>query len=118
MNQQQEQTTILSIFKGFPAYAFNYVIGLALAVISDVTLTSLALGSAFLGYATTPWAGLALFFLTHTLIKIVNALNGAIIQQGRMVASSGAQLAQVFTTQAEAVPKPQLDPVQDPPAGS
>lgn len=117
MNQKQEQT-ISSLFKEFPAYVFNYGVGLVLAILSDVTLTSLALGSFFFGYATTPWAGLALFFLTHTFIKIVNALNGAIIQQGRMVASSGAQLAQVFTTQTEVVPRPLPDPVQDPPTGA
>lgn len=117
MNQIQHPT-VLSIVAGAPAYLFNYLFGLALATISDVTLTSLALGSVFLGYATTTWAGLATFFLVHTAIKIVNALNGAIVQQGRMVASSGAQLASVFTQQAAATPKPDLDPVQDPPAGA
>jgi hypothetical protein len=117
MTQTQEQT-VLSVFKDFPAYVFNYAFGLVIAIISDITLTSLAVGSTFLGFATTPWAGLAVFFLVHTFIKIVNALNGAIVQQGRLVASSGVQLAQVFTTQAAAAPRPALDPVQDPPAGA
>ena len=113
-----KEQTILSIFKDFPGYTFNYLFGLLLAIISDVTTTSLALGSLSLGYATVPWVGFAIFFLGHTGIKIVNAVNGAIVQQGRMVASSGAQLAQVFNTQAEAVPKPSLDPVQDTPTGA
>ena len=112
MSQTQEQT-ILSIFKEFPAYVFNYTFGLVLAILSEITLTSLALGSFFLGYATTPWAGFAIFFLAHTVIKIVNALNGAIVQQGRLVANSGTQLAKVFGDQAAAAAKPSLDPVQD-----
>jgi hypothetical protein len=111
VTQTQQNPTALSLIATAPAYLYYYLFGLALATISDVTLTSLALGSFFLGYATTPWAGLALFFLTHTFIKIVNALNGAIIQQGRLVASSGAQLAQVFTTQAKGVSGPDVDPV-------
>jgi hypothetical protein len=118
VTQTQQNPTVLSLIASAPAYLFNYLFGLALATISDVTLTSLALGSLFLGYATTPWAGFATFFLIHTLIKIVNALNGAIVQQGRMVASSGTQLANVFMTQASAMPKPDLDPVQDPPTGA
>jgi hypothetical protein len=105
-----KEQTIFSIFKEFPVYVFNYSFGLILAILSDVTLTSLALGSFFLGYATIPWVGFAVFFLGHTGIKIVNALNGAIVQQGRLVAHSGAQLAQVFNTQTEAISKPSLDP--------
>ena len=109
MKAQKEQT-ILSIFTNFPAYAFNYGFGLVLAILSDITLTSMFLGSFFLGFATTPWIGLAVFFLAHTILKGINALNGAIVQQGRLVAQSGIQLAQVFTSQAEAAPKPSLDP--------
>jgi hypothetical protein len=105
-----KEQTILSIFKSFPAYVFNYGFGLVLAILSDITLTSMALGSFFLGWATTPIAGLAVFFLSHAALKGLNALNGAIVQQGRMVAHSGRQLAEVFTVQAEATPKSSLDP--------
>lgn len=113
MSQPQEQQTILSIFTSLPRYAFKYVTGLALAVLSEITMTSLALGSFFLGYTTTPWVGLAIFFLVHTGIKIVNAITGALVQSGHIVAQSGLQLAQVFTAQVEAAPKPALDTVQD-----
>ena len=54
MSDTQEQT-VLSVFTGFPAYLFNYVFGFVLAVASDITLTSLAVGSAALGLATTFW---------------------------------------------------------------
>lgn len=117
MSQPQEQT-ILSIFTNLPRYLFKYATGLGLAVLSEITMTSLAFASFFLGYATTPWAGLAVFFLVHTGIKIVNAITGALVQSGRIVAQSGLQLAQVFTTQAEATPKPALDTVQGKAAGS
>lgn len=115
---QTKAPSILSLIFGFPAYAFNYLAGLALAIVSDITLTSLALGCFFLALASNAWVGLAAFFLVHTLIKIVNALNGAIVQQGRMIATSGTQLAQVFMSQAEAAPKPLLDPVQDQSTGA
>lgn len=117
MNQQERQT-ILSIFTKFPLYLFKYVTGLGLAVLSEITMTSLALSSFFLGYTTTPWIGLAVFFLVHTGIKIVNAITGALVQSGHIVAQSGLQLAQVFTTQVEEAPKPAFDTVQGIAAGS
>jgi hypothetical protein len=104
-----KEQTIFSIFTNFPVYVFNYGFGLVFAILSDITLTSMFLGSFFLGFATTPWVGLAVFFLAHAILKGINALNGAIVQQGRLVAQSGIQLAQVFTSQAEAVSKPSLD---------
>jgi hypothetical protein len=116
MSQSQEQT-ILSIFTKLPNYLLNYLTGLGLSALSEITMTSLALGSIFLGYATNPWIGLAVFFLIHTGIKIVNAITGALVQSGHIVAQSGLQLAQVFTAQIETAPKPALDTVQDIPAG-
>lgn len=119
MSQKQEQT-VLSIFTNLPRYLFQYVGGLGLATLSEITMTSLALGSIALGYATSPWVGLAAFFLIHTGIKIVNAITGALVQAGHIVAQSGMQLAQIFATQAEAAPKPALDtiPLQDIATGS
>jgi len=104
-----KKQTILSIFMNFPFYVFKYGFGLVLATMSDITLTSMALGSFFLGWATTPVLGLAVFFLAHTVIKVVNALNGAIVQQGHLIAQSGVQLAQVFGDQAAVASKPTLD---------
>jgi hypothetical protein len=113
-----KEQTIPSIFKSFPAYAFNYGFGLVLAILSDITLTSMALGSFFLSWATTPILGLAVFFWAYAILKGVNALNGAIVQQGRLVAQSGAQLARVFDSQIvpqpAGIPNPQ--PLQDPPS--
>jgi hypothetical protein len=86
---------------------------LILAIFSDITLTSMALGSFFLGWATTPLIGLAVFFLAHTVLKGVNALNGAIVRQGSLVARSGEQLARVFGDQAAAAPKPTLNQSQE-----
>jgi hypothetical protein len=114
MTEQAQEQTVLSIFKQFPGYAFDYGFGLVLAIISDITLTSMALGSFFLGWATTPVVGLAVFFLAHTVLKGVNALNGAIVQQGRLVAQAGVRLAQVFGDQAVAAPKLSRNPAQDP----
>jgi hypothetical protein len=116
MNQTKDQT-VLDVFKEFPGYAYDYIFGFFLAIISDITLTSLALGSFFLGYATTLWLGLAVFFLGHTVIKIVNALNSAIVQQGRLAGggsiSAGERLAKVFDTQAAGASKPNLKPPTD-----
>jgi hypothetical protein len=115
---KKEDQTILDVFKEFPACFFNYGFGMVLAILSDFTLISAALGSFFLGCATTVWVGLAAFFLLHTGIKMVNALNGAIVQGGRLAAegsvSGGARIAQVFDDQAAAASKPSFDPPSEP----
>ncbi len=98
MSQQQEQT-VTSIIAAFPAYVFNYVFGMALGILTDITTTSLALGSFFLGYATTPWIGLATFFLVHTVIKMVNAVSGALVRQGNLIGNPIMRHAGVFADQ-------------------
>jgi hypothetical protein len=100
-----DETTVLDIFKKFPDYLLNYVVGFVLAILSDVTTTSLAVGSFFVGYATNVWWGLAVFFLVHTGIKIANAVNGAIVQQGRLTANAGHRLAHIFESTAPATPE-------------
>ena len=110
---QQEQTVVTSI-TGFPAYIFNYVFGMALGILTDITTTSLALGSFFLGYATTPYVGLATFFLVHTAIKMVNAVSGALVRQGNLVGNSIMRHAGVFAQQSSEPPQqPPADPVQE-----
>ncbi len=96
---QQEPQSVASIIAGFPAYAFNYVFGMALGILTDITTTSLALGSLFLGVAITPWIGLATFFLVHTIIKMVNAVSGALVRQGNLVGNSIMRHAGVFADQ-------------------
>ena len=78
--------------------------GFALAIISDITTTSMFLTAFFVGYVTNVWIGLAVFFGTHTLIKMVNAVNGAIITNGRHSLQAGRTLASVFASQAHEPP--------------
>ena len=111
---QQEPQSIASIITAFPGYAFNYVFGMVLGILTDITTTSLALGSFFLGYATTPWLGLATFFLVHTAIKMVNAVSGALVRQGNLIGNSIMRHAGVFAQQSSEPPsQPPADPVQD-----
>jgi len=113
MSQQQEDST-LHIIVTTPVYLVKYLLGMALGILTDVTLTSLAAGSFFLAYATTPWAGLAVFFLGHTLIKMVNALSGAQVRQGNLVGNAIMRHAGVFAQQHSEPPsQPPSDPVQE-----
>jgi hypothetical protein len=106
-NDINEQTvSVLSIIGGFPKHAISYVVGFLLAFLSDVTTTSLALGSAAGGLATSAWTGVAIFFLGHTVIKIINATNGARIQHGKLVATAMYRIANIFeSTQQEGAEK-------------
>ncbi len=108
MSQPQEQS-ILSIIITGPIYLARYIFGMALGALTDVTITSLALGSFFLGYATTPWVGLATFFLLHTLIKMVNAISGALVRQGNLVGNAIMRHAGVFAQQQSEPPQPTED---------
>lgn len=96
---QQPEPSIAHIIVTTPVYLVKYLLGMALGALTDVTITSLALGSLFLALATTPYAGLAVFFLLHTLIKMVNALSGAQVRQGNLVGNAIMRHASVFADQ-------------------
>src|SRR5271169_5561458 len=108
MSQQQPESIVRTIVTS-PVYLAKYLIGMALGALTDVTITSLALGSLFLALATTPFVGLAVFFLMHTLIKMVNALSGAQVRQGNLVGNAIMRHASVFADQRAT---PATDPVQ------
>jgi hypothetical protein len=99
MSQPQEQS-LTSIVVTTPIYLVRYLLGMAVGILTDPTTTSLAIGSFFLGYATTPWAGLAAFFLIHTFIRIVNAVNGAQVRLGSLVGNAIVRHAGVFAQQS------------------
>jgi hypothetical protein len=106
---QQKPESIASVIATSPVYLFKYLLGMALGALTDVTITSLALGSLFLALATTPFVGLAVFFIMHTLIKMVNALSGAQVRQGNLVGNAIMRHAGVFAQQ-------QSEPPSQPPA--
>lgn len=108
MSQQQDDS-IVTIVGAAPIYLIKYVIGMALGALTDVTITSLALGSTFLAFATNAWVGLAVFFLLHTVIKMVNALSGAQVRQGNVVGNAIMRHAGVFAQQQHEPPS--SDPV-------
>lgn len=97
MSQQEQSLT--SIVVTTPIYLVRYLLGMAVGIVTDPTTTSLAIGSFFLGYAIIPWAGLAAFFLVHTFIRIVNAVNGAQVRQGSLVGNAIMRHAGVFADQ-------------------
>lgn len=113
MSQPQESSPAYIIITT-PIYLGKYFLGLLFGALTDVTLTSLAIGSIFLGLATTPFAGVAAFFLLHTVIKMVNALSGAQVRQGNLVGNAIMRHAGVFTDQrSNPSAQPSADPVQE-----
>jgi len=96
---------MLQLIVRSPLYLFEYVVGFALAAISDITTTSVVLTGVFVGLATgNVWAGLASFFGIHTAIKIVNAVNGAIVQNARASVTASRILASVFNNTERPTP--------------
>lgn len=62
-----------------PAYMMSYLAGMLTGVISDVVITSLAIGSVLLGVAVSSvWWGVATFFLGMVLVGVVHTIAGAI----------------------------------------
>src|SRR5208282_2329321 len=112
MNDQEERDTIvvMEVLRALPSYVFGYVVGMIASIFSTVTLTSLCIGSIAVGFAVSPWAGIAIFFLMHTLIKMTNSLASAIYQAGRTPALSVARFANVFATTETAKPLLESDP--------
>jgi hypothetical protein len=93
----QKEPGAWDIIKGFPVYFGSYVFGFVWGGLTDVTLTSLWIGSAAFGYATSSWAiGVAAFFLGHFTIRIANARGQAIVRSGREVRVPLGRIANIL----------------------
>lgn len=105
-----EETSVLSLVKGFPRYLSLYFLGFLVVVISDSTITGLTLGSIAFGFAVrSVWAGLAVLFLLHTGVQVVNAITGAHIQHARIGAQPLRAIAAAFHNQGR-------PPITEPPS--
>ncbi len=95
-----KEPSVADILKGFPAYITHYLLGFVWGALCDVTLTSLWLGSAALGYATDWKLGVAAFFFGHFAIRSQNARGQAIVRAGREVRLPLARIANLMTPPA------------------
>ena len=104
-NPQPQPPSLLSLILRSPLYLLEYFGGFVVASITDITTTSLLIGSIAVGLATNVYAGIAVFFLSHVGIKVANAVNGAIIQNARATAQGARTLASVFSNRQPEPPQ-------------
>ena len=88
----------------FPGYIYSYVAGFVVGIISDLTLTSVFVTSALIGYGSQIWIGAAVFFALHVLISMVNAISGAIAVNGKDQAQATNTLANVIHVASKQIP--------------
>jgi hypothetical protein len=100
----EKEPTVTDILKGFPGFIANYLLGFLWGGLCDVTLTSLWLGSAALGYATSWPLGVAAFFFGHFSIRAANARGQAIVRAGREVRMPLRRIADLMTPPADEDP--------------
>src|SRR5438128_2355310 len=109
----EPEPTLAQILGAFPSYAWNYLFGFVVGVLCDVTLTSLALGSVALGWATSWQLGAAAFFGGHFAIRSTNARGQAVVRSGREVAGGLHRLASLFPPPQPPDETPQPDTLDD-----
>jgi hypothetical protein len=93
MNPQQPSLSenLIHALEGLPKFALSYVVGFIVIAITDVIVTSLAVGCVFLGMLTSPLVALTAFFLIYAVIRTLNGVGNSISSAGNMVAQAHLQ---------------------------
>lgn len=72
-----------------PRYAMDYFFGLLAAIVSDVTITTIALAAVALGLAVGHWLLVVAFFFTlYSLLRIISIVANAIGSTGQVMAQN------------------------------
>lgn len=73
----------------WPRYVADYCVGMIIAVISEPLMTSLLVGSVFLGVlASSVLVALMVFFLVYTVLGTINSIANAIGVGSRSIAQA------------------------------
>lgn len=73
----------------FPKYAIEWVVGLIIAILSDLHITTLAVAGAFIGLvANSPEVGLAGFFVLYSLSRVVAFIGQGVAEAGIRVSNA------------------------------
>jgi hypothetical protein len=98
-SQKGQELTFWDILRGAPAYLINYVVGLLLGGLTDLTITSTFFASVALALATNVYWAVAFFFVIHIVVRIVNAVNSAIVTNGRLAGQGALAVATALQPQ-------------------
>lgn len=116
MNEQQaQQISPAQIFANLPGYLIGTLSGLVLGILTDLTLTSTFITSAAVSLATNIYWGIALFFLIQALLRIVNAVTGAIVAGAKIQGQGQIQAMQLLATVLSPPQEVSDGPAKNPP---
>lgn len=87
MNQDSPLVNLAKALEKLPVYTVDFVIATLVAIFTDFSITSLALGSAALWLATNLWWALAAFFVILVLCRTLNSVANAIGMTGQNVSA-------------------------------
>ncbi len=74
--------------KQAPRFLYQYVVGFPVVIVTDISVTSLFVGSALIGWQTTPLVGAITFFLGHFLLRLVVNMGEAIVVGSKIQAQA------------------------------
>lgn len=82
---------------GFPKYALEYTIGLIIAILTDLHITTLAITAVIGGFVFGSVLGaIFLFFIVYTLSRVASNTANAVGSAGNQIAASNSQVARAI----------------------
>lgn len=89
----------LAAIKGLPKYAFEYTVGLLIAIVTDFIITTLALAGVSVGFATgSALDGVATFFIIYSVLRIIGNLAEAVGLNLRYLANTHGNVVSGLAT--------------------
>lgn len=74
---------------GFPKYIWGWTLGLIVAILSDLHITTLAVTGVFAGiYGESVILGILVFFVTYSISRVLALTSNAVSYAGQSIASS------------------------------
>jgi hypothetical protein len=91
---------------GFPKYILEWVIGLVVAILTDLHITTLAVTAILAGfYFSNPLLGVLIFFAIYSISRVASLTSNAVGFGAREIAGANSSIAgtisQVFQAQAQ-----------------
>lgn len=88
---------LVKSLEGLPTYILSYFVGFFILLITDVIVTSLAIGCILLTILTHPLIALAVFLFGYTVVGIIGGISNALKISASMMAQQINFTAQVMS---------------------
>lgn len=87
MSEQSATEQLVGTIIAFPKYAFGWVVGLVIAVLSDLHITTLAITGVLGGFVFgSALIGVFLFFVAYTISRVLSNIADGSVYAGNQVA--------------------------------